>query len=371
MGNCNCMEGIVAIDDDATGTVEPELETDPCMRAHEYSSSTLSMFLVMAPIVFCICCGHLQNATPASGIIADWERTPSNAQGMKVELGSAYDALHKRIIAFGGRSENWDNVDETWAYDSSTGTWTNLNPASSPPTRSSHAMVYDPARGKVLLFGGDDFVRAYNDLWEYDFGLNTWVELSPLNPPPARQMHGMAYDEEHEVIILFGGRRTGGGDTFNDTWEYSHRTNSWRSLGPQQSPPVQDHINLAYDAKHKKTVLFSGPISRDQSTIGTWVYDHATNNWSTLTTEHTPTGDHTSLIYNRNAGTMMLFGNSEVTRGLEVWILDLETPAWAIARSFSGPSYREHFGIAYDEDHDVYLLIGGFPNDDNWLLKVQ
>jgi len=330
----------------------------------------LSLCLIIAPLLSCSSGSGGEKPTSLPSIVVNWTQGPSNEQTMKVEFPAVYDSRHKRIITFGGRNGNWDQVNETWAYDPTTDTWSNLQPPSRPPYRSSHAMVYDTERGKVLLFGGDDFSQAFDDLWEYDYGLNTWVELSPAHPPAARQMHGMVYDEEHAIVIMFGGRRTGGGAFFDDTWEYNPRSNSWRSLGPEQSPPIQDHINLVYDGENKKSILFSGPTDHDLSTIGTWAYDYAANTWLKLATEQSPSGDHSSLVYNRNSGTVMYFGNSDSREGLEVWLFDYQSSAWARATSPTSPPYREHFGMAYDSDSDLYLLTGGFPANDNWILRI-
>ena len=48
-------------------------------------------------------------------------------------------------------------------------TWLHVTPAASPPTRVNHAMVYDAARGRVVLFGGDNTINGYLvDTWTYD-----------------------------------------------------------------------------------------------------------------------------------------------------------------------------------------------------------
>ena len=327
--------------------------------------------LLLAFIFSCSSSDPAQITPPIGPGLADWAPLSTTGPPMKTEFSMVYAAFHEQIIAFGGRDKNFDNVNETWAYDYKAKTWTNLQPAFGPLWRANHAMIYDPARNKTVMFGGDDFTRSFNDLWEYDYGLNTWTELSPNNPPAARQMHGMVYDTEHEVVIMFGGRRTGGGAAFNDTWEYNHATNSWRSLHPLQSPPIQDHVNLAYDEMHQKTILFSGPINHNRANIGTWVYDYQTNNWSTLNAENSPTGDHSSFIYNPNRGKSLLFGNTDAGNAMETWIFDYASNDWTLIASPELPSYREHFGMAYNEAQDAFILIGGFPNNDSWLLRVN
>ena len=133
---------------------------------------------------------------------------------------------------------------------------------------------------------------------------------------------------------------------------------------------MQDHINLAYDAVNKKTILFNGPTSGDNANAGTWAYDYITNNWSTLDTENSPTSDHSSFIYIRNMGKIMLFGNSDDGNAMETWIFDYALNDWTQMSSSQQPSSREEFGMAYNQDDDVFILIGGYPENDNWSLRV-
>jgi hypothetical protein len=49
-----------------------------------------------------------------------------------------------------------------------TASWVQLSPASSPPARSYVAMTYDPASGKIIMFGGFDGTGYLNDTWTFD-----------------------------------------------------------------------------------------------------------------------------------------------------------------------------------------------------------
>ena len=327
--------------------------------------------LLLAIIASCDSPEDTQSAGLIDQVNADWLRSETYGPFMKVEFAMVYDSFHERAIAFGGRDSQFDNLNETWAFDWGIHAWLRLDPEGGPPWRSNHSMVYDPTRKKVLLFGGDDFTRSYNDLWEFDFEQNTWTELFPENPPDARHMHGMAYDTEQNVVIVFGGRRTDGGDSFDDTWEYNHTANAWRPLGPEHSPPTQDHVKMTYDASRARTILFVGSIDHSTENVGTWAYDYVANDWSKLDTKSSPTGDHGSFLYNPNAGKIILFGNSEESDVMETWMFDCATDDWTQLSATKQPSYREHFGMAYNDVHDVYLLAGGYPNNNNWLLWVK
>src|SRR5215472_232481 len=81
--------------------------------------------------------------------------------------------------------------------------WVELSPASSPPVRSYLAMTYDPASGKIIIFGGFDGTGYLNDTWTFD-GV-TWTQVATNTPPPARAAAQMAYDGVTHQVVLFGG----------------------------------------------------------------------------------------------------------------------------------------------------------------------
>src|SRR5690242_347699 len=60
--------------------------------------------------------------------------------------------------------------------------------ASLVPGRSDHAMAYDPARNRLVLFGGFDSA-VLGDTWEWDG--QSWTRLTPSTSPPVRYSHAM------------------------------------------------------------------------------------------------------------------------------------------------------------------------------------
>lgn len=94
-----------------------------------------------------------------------------------------YDWRADRAIVWGGF--NGSGNDETWAYDFEANAWTNLQPAVAPAPRWAHAMAYDSQSGRVVLFGGATLEGVFEDTWAYDFGANTWANMSPAAMNPA------------------------------------------------------------------------------------------------------------------------------------------------------------------------------------------
>ena len=320
----------------------------------------IQIIVIPILVILFFSCSLLQDEDqqPSKQVDATWTQLETNSPNIQVEYAMVYDTLHKQIIAYGGRSGNFDNVNETWAFDFELSTWTNLVPSISPPWRANHAMAYDLLRHKVLMFGGDDFTRSFNDLWEYNYDQNRWIELSPDNSPEARQMHGMVYNPNQDVVVMFGGRRTGGGASFNDTWKYSYVSNEWQKLNPTNSPSVQDHVNITYHNSMNKVILFAG--TQGNSSPKTWSYDFDTNSWTNLNPMHSPDGDHSSLTYDPYLGKVILFGNKQGSSDMLTWVYDYSANLWTNITPQSMPNiYIEHAAMVYINTHNVFIQYGG------------
>src|SRR5207237_10161832 len=94
---------------------------------------------------------------------------------------------------------------ETWALRG--GRWHPRTPGSERPRpRADHALAYDAARARVVLFGGSGGSGggALADTWEWDGAGRTERDTSMRAPPPRRGA-GMAYDAGRARDVLFGG----------------------------------------------------------------------------------------------------------------------------------------------------------------------
>src|SRR2546425_6283795 len=78
----------------------------------------------------------------------------------------------------------------TWAYDFRLNAWSLLGPWGSPSARGGGAMAYDSESGRTILFGGETSIGPFpwvNETWAYDFNTNTWTDMTPgeaVRPPP-------------------------------------------------------------------------------------------------------------------------------------------------------------------------------------------
>ena len=81
--------------------------------------------------------------------------------------------------------------------------WQLVTPAM-PTARFAHAVAFDVARSRTLLFGGAIAAGPFGDTWEYD-GTSWSQRVQPVSPL-ARHSHALAYDASRARVVLFGPR---------------------------------------------------------------------------------------------------------------------------------------------------------------------
>ncbi len=231
------------------------------------------------------------------------ERFPVSPPSARTVHCLAYDAPRRRVVLFGGQRLGQSvYLDDTWEFDGAG--WIPRPTANRPPALSSANMVYDVARGNVVLFGGEDANRAKRaETWIYD-GVD-WSLRSPANVPVARSGHGMAYDRRRGRVVMFGGADYAFSGFRDDTWEWDGT--NWVPLNPSPRPSARG-CYLAYDEARGRVMLFGG-------------FD----------------------------GTQVL---------ADVW--EWDGSMWTIVFPRASPSARAFSSLAYDEINEVTYLWGGY-----------
>ncbi|MCX5969933.1 MAG: hypothetical protein NTV14_00185 [Coprothermobacterota bacterium] len=159
-------------------------------------------------------------------------RNPINPPSVRDGHAMAYDISAGKMLLFGGgltishdpgEPYSYYTWNDTWAYEYIRNTWTNLTPSNPPSVRIGHAMTYEAFSGKVILFGGwNRSTPFFNDTWAYDWTSNSWTNLNLSSAPPGRVGLGLVYHASAAKVILFGGAMWGPDDScFNDTWALS------------------------------------------------------------------------------------------------------------------------------------------------------
>jgi N-acetylneuraminic acid mutarotase len=242
---------------------------------------------------------------------------------------SALDFRSRRIINY---QPYFNNEIATWAYDLDQRTWENRHPVLEPPGRWGSMAVYDPRSDRVLLFGGADLSTnaALNDLWAYDYETNTWTERHPPVSPPPRQWHALVYVPTIDRTVLFGGTNSSDGSLLNDTWAYDYHRNRWTELHPRHAPSARMQPGMAFDPRTNRLVLFGGFLGLyDQPSGDTWIYDVASNRWRQAFPKESPSPRFGHGM-SRTNGSVVLFGGGPTVPGYtnQTFLYDSRANTW-------------------------------------------
>ena len=348
-----------------------------------------------------------------------------NAPSPRGDHAVAFDSARGRVVLFGGRDDSSANgcdgsgglfCGDTWEWDAST--WARRLPADpeqdgDPTPRDGHAMVYDEARGRVLLFGGYDSGSSggcpgsssslCGDTWEWDG--ESWERRTLADPegdgnPSPRKEHSLAYDAHRERVVLFGGfdNHSEPGCDGSDrthcggTWEWDGTSWRWGGTNDPEgdgSPHPRARHAAVYDATRKRVLLFSGSYNRQPpgcgggrgtTCIGTWEWDGVS--WARRSPLElpevgypTPRVDH-ALTFDSVRDRIVLFGGrygfgSRCDGGSsDLCGVTWEWDGMGWARRTPGdvegsgiPARRERHAMVYDSARSQLFLFGGANED--------
>jgi hypothetical protein len=179
------------------------------------------------------------------------------------------DAANGHVLLFGGIPMVKDPAWPTDTWELRGDAWTRVA-ADGPAARARTAMVYDRARNEVLLFGGVSGPRSSPN--DQVFFADTWIwngsqwRKAADSGPRGRYAHGMVFDEQRGVVLLYSGAAAHKGAPLEDMWQWDGRRWSEIALkGP--TPGYRYQPVMVYDAARARTVLFGG------GTNDTWEWD--------------------------------------------------------------------------------------------------
>jgi hypothetical protein len=117
--------------------------------------------------------------------------------------GLVYDRRNRVFVLFGcmGRSDRTETP-KTWTFDPATRKWTRMRPATSPPERTFHKLVWHDKLGAAVMFGqmqGNE--RHLEDLWVYETAADRWTEVKTAAAPSIGG--ATVYDASQNAVVLY------------------------------------------------------------------------------------------------------------------------------------------------------------------------
>lgn len=214
-----------------------------------------------------------------------------------------YDPVASETIDFA--ASGYRGLSSVWSFDG--GRWSNITPSGNLTQQDliEYSATFDAAAGAVLLFGESDAFPYGNETWEYAAG--SWSELDPTTSPAGTPMAGVTYDPTISAAILV---TTVFGQASALTWEF--QGGNWTRLSTATALPAFTEATMAFDntSVNPELVLFADGFQAGASSQGfqnqTWVF--SSNDWSNVTAASgpAPPADEGAMAYDASIGALVL-----------------------------------------------------------------
>lgn len=275
------------------------------------------------------------------------QQLPTSSPTARREHAMVFDAARSRTVLFGGWGPT-GRLGDTWTWD---GTTWQPRFVAAPPARHQHAMAYDPNRHVVVLFGGNSASGNMNDTWEWNG--TTWAQVASSGPS-VRYGHAMAFDGNLGAVLLHGGDSGP-----SETWAWDGTTWTQVATGPSLTEPA-----MAFDELHQLVVMVQG------SDLYTW-------DGSTWTQRpplgFVPTLAGSGLVYHGRRERIVATGVTQPSYVAQrTYELDASTGYWSqLSEAGASMPARDYSTLVYDQSSDQLVFFGGFRSpstyfNDTW-----
>ena len=171
-------------------------------------------------------------------------------------VGYTWDPLAKELVTFAGFT-NLGRFDDVWRFKPSAATWSDVSPGSGPLARCLHAACYDAQKHRMIMYAGQNNGGPLDDIWALDLNTNTWTDLTPAVRPSARFFSPVVYDAANNRLTMFGGQGLLGFN--NQVWAFDLWTKQWTQLSPAGlAPSARAGSAAVYDDANDRMIIFGG-----------------------------------------------------------------------------------------------------------------
>ena len=276
----------------------------------------------------------------------------------RIDAPAVYDPGTHSLYVFGGNSNGLDN--DLWAYSFDQAGWTELTPSGEvPAARLGHTMVFDPARRRLVVFGGQAG-GFFNDVWAYGLGANAWQRLDGAGPRPnTRYGHGAVFDPPRDRMVISHGFTDQG--RFDDTWAFDFQTNSWTEISPPNRRPLRRCLHHAVHHPASDQMLLFGGCASGAGPCplnDLWAFDLGSHKWEQRASGP-PARQWYGTALDRHSGRMVVFGGAGDELLGDVWEYDPVGDWWTqLSPGGAMPSARSRHEGAFVDGLGV-VFFGG------------
>lgn len=240
-----------------------------------------------------------------------------------------------------------------------------------PGVRFRHRLAYDPVARAVVLFGGRYLQSAtaaaeLDDVWTWNgWAWTKYLRLPGQDWPEPRARHAMAWDPARERVVVFGGSPAAAPERRNIVWERGAA--AWegvRFTGGQSTTVTHDGASMAWDGLDG--VMLSGPhvagIGGRAAAFFFWDGKGWLQGPDAASVPHAegevsiPVADYGAMAFDVGRRRMVYFGG--YYGGFSDRTFQRERTGWRVLAAM-GPSGRFGHCMAYDTRRGVLVLFGG------------
>jgi uncharacterized repeat protein (TIGR02543 family) len=303
---------------------------------------------------------------------ATWATLPAPGANPGIRGGhtALYDPARDRIVVYGGVGPG-----TLFELDLATPAWSALDPVGVPPApRTEHTAVFDAARDRMLVFGGMVGSETTNESWSLEFAPGPqWIALAIAGEAPApRRSHGAVLDDDTMVVL------GAAGETADETWRLTVApTLTWGELVPAGKPmPERESHTTIWDSATGGLWVWGGRSGEHTWEHDLWFLDPTAPAWTHIsTTGITPAArdEHTAIFDSKRRRMVMFGGRSDTVHG-DLWTLDLSGPPVWSSFGIPGPEARFGHAAVLDPVRDRMIVFGGATlgsiRNDVWALSL-
>lgn len=292
-------------------------------------------------------------------------RPPGRSDGV-----IAYDPVASELYLFGGTGASTYN--DLWAYSITNDSWREISTQGEKPApRLGHTLHYDPARRRLILFGGQAS-GFFNDVWSFDIAMQRWTRLANATGPNERYGHSAVLDAQTNRLIISHGFTDSG--RFDDTWAFDLNTNLWTNLRPQGPLPLKRCLqHMVLDPATRIAYLFGGCASGfgPCPLNDLWALDLKTNRWTEIRSDPRPVArTHYGFAFSPTRSRALIFGGSGGGLLNDVWEYEPSTSRWLpLAVAGNRPSPRSRVQAEQIPELDATFFFGGSGTNELWRLS--
>jgi hypothetical protein len=229
----------------------------------------------------------------------------------RFNMAFVYMPSRQEAVLYGGDGATNGGLGDTWIWKS--GCWTQQHPSSSPGVRDGMAAAFDPDHAVVVIYGGRTVAQLDTGTWVWD-GIN-WLHKATAISPQLFPSAVAGYDPVSHRIVIFG--MASGSQAQTWAWDGS----SWQLLSPQHSPLGRMAPTLALDPTRGELLLFGGQVPGQSDIHDTWVWTGS--DWSQLTPATSPPARFRAMMATWQVGlVIVLWGGVGPGIGGDAWKWD-------------------------------------------------